>query len=211
MTDIHTIVRELTETHVHREPYTFEGDMSTWDAHHATTVPSLLEQLSGDEKASTDAGTAGAPASKPPAYLDAIDTLIHIDRAAARWVRDLGEDDPGDTAACVRKLYALAASAQFCGRGKATIEDRKVTCCTVHAIERDMRRWWSQSRIVSGWDTAAWSPNNTCPMCSERRTIRIRIEDRTAMCVSCRETWEPGTIGLLAEHIRAENGDELAS
>lgn len=205
MTDIHTIVRQLTQTHVHRQPYTFEGDMSSWDTQHTTTVPALIDQLAGVTR-DTD-GQRGAPASKPAANLEALDTLLHIDLDAARWVRDMGEDDPGDTKACVRKVYALAASAHFCGNHKATVEAQKVTCCTVHAVERDIRRWWTQARIVSGWDMAAWKPNNTCPMCAERRSLRIRSDDMTAMCVSCRETWDTGNIGLLAEHVRAENGE----
>lgn len=228
MTDIHTIVRQLTETHVHRQPYTFEGDMSTWDTVHVTTVPALLEQLAGFDRASEPNQGGTKAASQPAADIEAIDTLALIDLEASRWVRELGENDPADTAACVRKLYALAASAHFCGHSTATIETieeqstgadgetvsrkrKKVTCCTVHDIERDIRRWWTQARITSGWDMAAWKPNNTCPVCSDRRTLRIRSDDMTAMCTKCRETWDQGTIGILAEHVRLENGDEVAS
>lgn len=212
MTDIHTIVRQLCDWHTNRQPYQFEGDHSTWPANHITQVPPLVTQLANADvsKSGEDTG-ANAAKSKPTAHIEALDTLILIDLAAARWIRDLGEDDPGDTILCVRKLYALAASAQFCGQPKATIEAFKVTCCTVHAIERDIRSWWIQARIVSGWDALPWRPNNTCPMCGERRTLRIRPDDRTALCVSCRETWDAGNIGLLAEHVRAENGDDIAS
>jgi hypothetical protein len=184
--------------------------MSTWDTHHITHVPPLITQL--DAGAPATAGAAhSTPASRPPASLDALDTLIHIDHEAAKWVRDLGHDDPGDTIACIRKLYGLAASAKHCGYDKPTIEDRVAVCCDAHRIERSMRRWWTQARIVSGWDQAAWAPNNTCPMCDERRTLRIRVDDRSALCTNCRETWDQGTIGLLAEHVRAENGEDLAS
>lgn len=211
MTDIHTIVRQLCDWHTHKQSYRFEGDMASWDAQHVTQVPPLIQQLEQAEvsKSGEDTG-ANAAKSKPAAHIEALDTLILIDRAAAKWVRDLGEDDPSTTVACVRKVYALAASAEFCGRTKPTIEDRKVTCCTVHKIERDIRSWWTQARIVSGWDMLPWRPNNTCPMCAERRTLRIRPDDKTALCVACRETWDAGNIGLLAEHVRAENGDSVA-
>jgi hypothetical protein len=102
----------------------------------------------------------------------------------------------------------LASSAE---REKPVIEDRMAVCCDVHRIERDMRRWWTQARLVSGWDQAAWAPNNTCPVCDERRSLRIHAHDKAAFCTSCRETWGPGSIGILAEHVRAENGDEIAS
>jgi hypothetical protein len=206
--DIHMITRQLTDWYTHREPYTHESNGTTWQGHHITQVPPLITQLT--DAAPADTNKAGGKAgSRPPTSLDAIDTYIHIDLESARWVRNLGEDDPGDTIACVRKVHALAASAHFCGSNKATTDPktRKVTCCTVHDIERDIRRWWTMARLVSGWDTAAWAPNNTCPVCSKRRSLRIRADDRTAMCTNCRETWTESTVGLLAEHIRAENGE----
>lgn len=211
MIDIHGIVTQLTQWHTNRQPYTHETNGTTWAAHHITQVPPLIVQLAEAEPASQGGAGRTPPGSRPAARIESLDTLTLIDLAAARWVRDLGEDDPGDTIACIKKLYGLAASAQFCGKGKPTVEDRKVICCTVHRIERDIRTWWTQARITSGWDTAAWAPNNTCPMCAERRTLRIRVDDQTAMCTGCRETWDSGTIGLLAEHVRAENGDEVAS
>ena len=212
MTTIHLIHKQLTQWHTHRQPYHYEGGMSSWDTHHTTEVPPLIEQLDGADKRPAELDQAGGTfGSRPAANLEALDTLIHIDNEAAAWVRKLGHDDPGTTIACIRKLYSLAASAKFCNKEKPTIEDREAVCCDVHRIERDMRRWWTQARIVSGWDSLPWRPNNTCPVCSERRSLRIRPDDRAAFCVGCRETWDQGTIGLLAEHVRAENGDEPVS
>jgi hypothetical protein len=210
VTDIHTIARQLTEWHSHREPYTYEGDMSSWDTHHTTQVPPLIVQL--DDANPANAGSPHTtPGSRPPTSLDALDTLVHIDHEAAKWVRDLGHDDPGSTIDCVRKVYSLAASAKFCGRSTAVLENRKPVCCDTHRIERALRRWWTQARIVSGWDSPAWAPNNTCPVCDERRSLRIHVHDKSAFCTSCRETWDAESIGILAEHVRQENGDELAA
>lgn len=228
MTDIHTIHKQLTQWHTHRQPYRHETDGTTWDTHHITSVPPLIQQLDGADKrpAELDLG-GGTPTSKPTANLEALDTLAHIDNASAEWVRRLGHDDPGTTIACVTKVYSLAASAQFCGRNAAVVEDaevrvkdgdqwvtrkrKTVVCCDVHRIERDMRTWWTQARICSGWDSAPWKPNNTCPVCSERRSLRIRPDDQTALCVACRETWDSSNLGLLAEHVRQENGEELSA
>jgi hypothetical protein len=213
VTDIHTIHTHLTQWHQHRQPYTFEGGMSSWDTYHTTEVPPLIDQLNEAEKPSAGDLTGTTFGSRPVVSIEALDTLVHIDHEAARWVRKLGHDDPGDTIACVTKVYSLAASAEFCRRDKPVIEDRQVVCCDVHRIERDMRRWWTQARITSGWDSRAWAPNNTCPIadCGERRTLRIRVDDQTAFCVNCRETWDTATIGILAEHVRAENGEELTA
>lgn len=211
--DIHQIIRQLCDYYTHREPYTHETNGTTWATVHITQVPPLITQLTEANPAATGELHGTKPASRPTANIDALDTYTHIDLGAARWVRDLGEDDPPDTIACIRKLYSLAASAHHCGRAKATTDPktRKVTCCAVHDIERDIRHWWTQARIISGWDTPAWAPNNTCPMCNERRTLRIRPDDQTAMCTNCRETWDRTNIGLLAEHVRQENGDQEAS
>ena len=207
MTDIHGVVKQLTQWHTHRQPYTHEKDGATWETHHITQVPPLITQLAEAEVSRSEELSGSGAKSKPAAHLEALDTLVLIDLAAAKWVRELGEDDPGNTIACIRKLYGLAASAQYCGKHKPTVVDRKVTCCTVHAIERDMRSWWTQARCVSGWDSLPWRPNNTCPMCAERRSLRIRSDDKTALCVACRETWDASNIGLLAEHVRQENND----
>lgn len=209
MTDIHTIHRQLTQWHVNRQPYRHETNGTTWDTAHITNVPPLITQLDGADKRPAELDLGGThPTSKPTANLEALDTLIHIDNEAARWVRQLGHDDPGDTAACVTKLYSLAASAQFCRRDKPTIEDREAICCDVHRIERAMRRWWTQARIASGWDSSPWKPNNTCPACNERRSLRIRLDDQAGFCTNCRETWDSASIGILAEHVRTENAEE---
>jgi hypothetical protein len=194
--DLVDYVRELTEPHQHREHFQVKRGRTWYGQDHVTRVPALLVQLgqaapssSGDERANSGYG------SRPPSRLEALDTLTRIDLAAARWVKDLGEDDPADTVACVRLLGSLMPSAHQVTR---------------QAVLRDVRRWWTQARVVTGIDSPAWKPDNTCPLCGVRGGIRIRLADRSGLCVECRETWTPETIALLADHIRAENHDETA-
>jgi hypothetical protein len=190
-------VHELTERHHHRENYQVR-EAGQWQARHwSTKVPSLLEQLWTNDTPSQSAEDGPRPgfASKPAARLDALDAAVRIDLEASRWVRDLGEDDPSDTAACVRLLNGLAASADHVTR---------------KAIEHDVRRWWIRARIVTGWDSPAWTPDNTCPQCGERGTLKIRLADRVGMCSNdaCRVVWDETSIGVLADHIRAESTAE---
>lgn len=210
--DLNDLVRELTAPHQHREHYTVRRN-KTWYGHdHVTRVPPLIRQL-------LDASPSGAVderdnhgyGSRPTARLDALDTLHRIDREAARWVRWLGHDDPGDTLdphtgrgipgtgtiACVRLLGSLAPSLPGAVRTQLT---------------RDVRRWWTWSRIVSGWDSPAWRPDNTCPMCGTRRSLRVNLAAEVAFCIedACRETWDSANIGLLADHIRNESEEERA-
>lgn len=195
--DVHGWVRELVEPVTHREPFTVtraQRDGSTYQltTMHVTEHASLLDQLAAAVEAlGSDAdGPRPAYASKPAARVDAIDALRRIDEAAARWLRALGEDDPPDTAACVRRLGALLVDA-----------DEE----TASAVSSDVRRWYVTARVLTGWDSPAWAPASTCPVCGRRGTVRIRLASRCAVCVECGSTWDETSIGVLAEHIRAES------
>ena len=189
MTDIHDMIGELTSGRTNRQPYT-RGDETH---HHRTYVPALIDQLATATPSSEGANGAGGAASRPAAWLEPLDTLALIDNEAARWIRILGEDDPADTKLCVRRLHGLWASQDD---------------TTKKRIERDVRSWWTQARCVTGWDSPAWRPDNTCPLCGERRTLRLKLADQIGFCTDCRESWDATTIGLLADHIRAENGED---
>ena len=194
------MVHELTRPHTHREHYTIRIGHAWTGRDHTVTVPALLQQLWDNDTPSNTAEEGPRPgfASKPAARLDALDTATRIDLEASRWIRDLGEDDVHlDTARTVRQLHSLAVTADDVIR---------------RAIEHDVRRWWIRARIVTGWDSAPWTPDNTCPQCAERGTLKVRLADRVGMCINdaCRATWDDATIGLLADHIRAESMAERA-
>ena len=204
--DLLDYVHELTASHQHREHYVVRKGAMWYGRDHTTQVPALLAQLvAASPSGAVDERDNSGFGSRPTARLDALDTMARIDHDAATWVRYLGLDDPGDkinpateqsvpgsgTAACIRLLGSLAGNQP---KG-------------VHAaLTRDIRRWWTWARIVSGWDSAAWRPDNTCPMCGERRTLRINLAAEVGFCINdpCRETWDSSNIGLLADHIRTE-------
>lgn len=193
-------VRELIEPHTHREHYTVRVHGSWRGRDHVTKVPPLLAQLWANDVHSSSAEDGPRPgfASKPAARLEALDAAARIDVQASRWITDLGEQPRSlSTDDIIRQLHGLAASADDVTR---------------RAIERSVRSWWTQARIVTGWDSPAWSPDNTCPSCGERGTLKIRLAEHIGMCTAeeCRATWEPETIGLLADHIRAESMAERA-
>lgn len=211
-------IADLTEPRRHREPYTAKRRGTTYTGYHITDVPSLIAQLCNAGRPSTGENVPTAYTSRPAAHIEALDTLVGIDLEAARWVRDLGEDDPADkvdhetgrqqhgsgTVACIRLLNGLHASAERCDSETPA----RLGCCTRHEIERDVRRWWVQARIVTGWDSPAWRPDNTCPMCGKRGGLRVRLVTSMALCIECRTTWDALSIGLLAEHVRTENRED---
>lgn len=205
---------DLTGWHTHAEPVHTRVGLTNVSYRHRTKVPPLLIQLEkADASAEKGARSGAGYESRPAAPLDAVAALAWIDEQAARWVRRLGWDDPGDTMKCVRLLSGLAAGTDHCGRGRATVdrETREAVCCTRHRIEADARRWWTHARIVTGWDSPAWRPDATCPECGRRGGLRIRLEDRTGTCVECHVTWGHEDYQALADHVRAESAAERAA
>lgn len=200
-------LRELTSEHTHRERYAVQIGETRYSRSHATRVPSLIHQLQHASPTGEGLERGTGFRSRPAARLEALDTLTRIDHQAAEWVRKLGEDDPGFTDRCVSLLGGLLASVDRCkGKGpKRDPETRKVTCCTAHQLEVDVARWWRQARITTGWDSPAWRPDNTCPLCGVRGGLRVRLADRAALCVDCQEEWGPAEYQELARHIRDES------
>lgn len=199
--DVQEMIAELTRPHSHREHYTTRVGATTWGRDHVTKVPPLIDQLQHASPSGEGLGRGGGYESRPVARVEALDVLTWIDDEAARWVRRLGEDDPGFTGRCVTLLGSLLPAQRHCGQRRP----KSPGCCTRHSIEADVRRWWTQARIVTGWDTAPWRPDNTCPHCGKRGGLRIRLEQRVGMCVECRESWDPSSYQQLGEHIRAES------
>lgn len=210
--DVIDMIAELVDRHRHREHYTRDltaGLGYRLGQDHVVDAPPLLQQLEAatpSPAGDTEAAAGGGFKSQPAAHVESIDTLILVDREASRWVREWKIDDAGlTTLDCVRKVGALMPRMDRCHRHKpARRGDGTVACCTWHAAEADVRRWWVQARIVAGWDSPAWRPDATCPMCDQRGTLRVRLSAKAAVCVECRDTWDPSTISHLADHIRAE-------
>lgn len=190
-------IRDLTETHTHIELYTVRDGGQWLTRSHTTRAPALLDQLWANDipSGAAEEGPRAGYSSRPAARLDALDTATRIDIDAARWITDLGKDVPLDTKAALRLLHGLSITAEAPAR---------------RAILSDVRRWWIRARVVTGWDSAAWTPDNTCPQCAERGTLRVRLADHVAACVDdgCRATWDEVNIALLADHIRAESEAE---
>lgn len=219
--DVVDMVRELCEPANHREFYRPErgAKKSSRGQHryHVTQSPPLLAQLyqSSVPLGSVEAGAVTPATSRPAARVDAIDTAVRIDADAGRWLEQLGATGRSVPVARIRTLGSLIPSLERCHRRQPFRDEHgRVICCTAHQVEADIGRWWTWARVVTGWDMPAWQPDNTCPLCGTRGTLRVRVTEQLATCVNdaCRESWDDTTIGLLADHIRAENHeDEEAS
>lgn len=219
--NVSDMVRELCEPAQHREFYRPEaaGKKSIRKIrprYHVTTSPPLLVQLYESVAASpsAEAGAARPASSRAAANVDAIDMAVRIDSEAGWWLEQLDADDPRKPISRVRRLGSLIPSLERCHRRNPLRDHGKVICCTAHEVEAQIARWWTWARVGTGWDLPAWEPDNTCPLCGVRGALRVRLVEKLATCINdaCRETWDDSTIGLLADHIRAENHeDEEAS
>jgi hypothetical protein len=211
--ELHEIVHQLTEWHSHREPFDFEmehasGSSTKYHSHHVTHQPPLIEQVWGTAGTRGQGGEVGAmtPSSKPAANIDALDCASRIDNAAARRLESLGvARAPRDSMAAIRLLHGLTASVDRC---TSRSSNRKVECCAFHAIDSEMRGWWSSARVLTGWDTGARRLSGTCPLCGTLGSVRVRFSAGVATCVECYEVWDSESIGLLADHMRMEGEAE---
>lgn len=198
-------VDALTRPRTHREALT--PDMAPLDAvtrrpiHGAviTKVASLLDQLTRalEPGGTTDSGHR-KPASTPAARLEALSALLVIDRECTDWMGFLALADRHLLAANLNGLVGAATSLDT--------DDPELANLATSA-----KRWMTLANVTTGWEVAPWRPDNTCPLCAVRGSLRVRVGDGTseasATCVGCWQHWTAETIGLLADHIRWENGD----
>lgn len=194
--DVHDMVSELCRPRRHSEVYEVKVSGTTWQRRHVSFVPSLLHQLEHAAPSGRGGDRSTGFGSRPAAMLEALDTLVVIDVEASRWLRvDFHLDDPGSASECISILGGLHPS---------------LDTAVQKTLERDIRRWWTQARVVAGWDVPPFRPDNTCPMCAKRGTLRLRVfdaYDASGFCVECQASWSPAVIGILAEHIRTENDE----
>lgn len=155
-----------------------------------TTHPSLLDQLAlavypGETYVEDDTATRGVPGPTPPARLEAINHLLQIEAGAALWM--------------ARARLQLRDSAT---NNLRAMVGAHLDSSDAQSLLHDLRRWYGWAATLTGWENPPWIPDAPCPLCNAR-TLRVRLERKTATCISCGETWTEDTIGLLGDHIAA--------
>jgi hypothetical protein len=190
-------VDELVQPRIHREPY-IKRVGATWvHDRHVTHVASLLDQL---EQAVEPSGSTLAghrvPGSAPALRIEAMNVLLVIDTEVSQAVQLWLGEERDSIAANLRALVGLASEL-------GVLDQRD--------LAKGARRWRTMAAIVTGWEVPAQQLDNTCPLCAARGSLRVRLDTEaasgTGYCTECHETWDETTIGLLANHIKAENGE----
>lgn len=162
---------------------------------HRVTAPPLLWQLENSQQGlgSIEERAGSGYQSRPAARIEALDVLLKIDREASAKIRELGHDDDRDTGGLLSLLGGLLP-----GQNETQVRE----------IEDLVNRWYVLARVATGWDSPLWRPRNTCPNCESLGSLRVRLADLEAFCAECHVAWDKTTIGVLAEHLRTENGEE---
>lgn len=188
-------IAELTRYTTHTQAYRRGTEVLL----HRVTAPPLLWQLANaqygtsmhDERAGSGFG------SRPVARVESMDALRLIHQEATEQIQDLGgiptTRKDQSTIGLVRYLGSLIPAA---GQEQADRAEQRVA------------RWYTLARVATGWDSACWRPRNTCPVCQTLSSLRIRVADLEGFCAECHTSWDQTQIGVLAEHIRYENGDQ---
>lgn len=175
--------------HVRERYETWHGNnrKTRWWAH---IMPSLLDQLAtaaipGEVYAEDQGGnTRRMPGSCPPAQLEAINLNLALTAWAADTVWRCRLPVREDTAANLRAIVGAQLNSD-----------------QTSSILGDLIRWVYRARVICRWERPPWRPDTPCPAC-DKKGLRVRLDTEHATCVDCGETWDPATIGLLAEHVR---------
>ena len=183
-------VDALVEPSTHVQPYTVQVGKETVTRSHRIRFPSLLNQMrdqshDGTAPPDDDGGSFDTFGSKPPVNLQAIDRLRAIHDGVKNW---RGK----------QKLEKLETELRHLVSDSTSLVDDEL-----EALARDVGRWVTWARIVTGWTTPPFRPNADCPHC-EHRDLHVHLSDANAFCGHCGSTWDRDTIGLLAAHITGQ-------
>jgi hypothetical protein len=199
LTDIADTADALTDSYTHIEPiHTTDRHRNRRLTHlHTVRLPGLLTQLHDlfEPGATQDDNARAIPASKPPLNLEAINTHTVIVLAVTRWCWSLQINLRDTVESNIRALVGASAT---------------LDSDTQAALLTELHTWHRRAAILTRWQTPPYRPAATCPHCGSRNTIVVNLDRREAFCngsnagESCGAWWDPGTIGVLADHVRLE-------
>lgn len=167
---------------------------------HTVRNPGLLDQLRQTVTGTTmtaDGTYTAAYGSKPAGRLDVLAFLHRIDHQSRQLAIDLGFETPDRTRTPGTHLPLTERLHRIAG----ALPDKP---------HPTVRSWWATARVLTQHDGPPFSPRVPCPIetCETHGGLRVRVEERLAICVECHHVWaddnphHEATFGRLAVWIR---------
>jgi hypothetical protein len=158
-----------------------------WDRPYLVQHAALLDQLENTLTGSTTGNdTVRTTAGSRPA--GRVDVLAFLERIQSQSLRLATELDI-DPLPLRPRLLRIA--------GSLGLHDNA-----------DVRGWWVTARVLTSFDSPAFTPNVPCPneACERRGTLRVKVGDREdqrmAVCVECHQVWDGPYFGVFAQWVR---------
>lgn len=167
-------------------PFTTSEPYPDRRGRHTVRHPALLDQLNNTLTGSTTAGdpVRSQPGARPAGRMDVLAFLERLDKQSAVLAAELGLSQHMPLRS---RLSALS--------GKLGLVE--------HTL---VRSWWTTARVLTSFDSPAFSPDVPCPDCGRRGALRVRIhereDERAAVCIECHHVWDGPHFGMLAMWIR---------
>lgn len=200
------------------EPFETTSPWWSWDdtmdrfesiaaGYHSVELPSMLTQIEAAvEGVKGAAGSTGSFESRPTAAIDAIDALERIRKRAAEAVVEFGGEPGIFVSTNLNTLASLAAD----------VSDEQLV-----ALRGMTMSWWTQAKIVAGFEEPAQRPHVRCPRCDAMDSLRVRMDVTmqfgVGMCTECEATWTSddtagreqggGMFGLLLREIERQESE----
>lgn len=168
-----------------------------WDRPYLAEHAALLDQLENTLTGSTTGNDTvrTAVGSRPAGRVDVLSFLERIQGQSLRLAEEMGIDP-----------LPLRPRLRRIGAGLGLKENQQV------------RSWWVTARVLTSFDSPAFTPDVPCPNedCERRGTLRVKVGDREdqrmAVCVECHAVWDGPFFGPFAlwvrwasEHLRGEH------
>lgn len=172
-------IRELTQTHATHEQVRqpvqdADGRWRTKSRSHVVMHKALLAQIEETITTSASPGAWGGSSfgSKPAGRIDCLAFLERLDRQS----RSMAADHGLSLMPLTPRLTALA--------GK--IGDR---------TDFHVRAWWATARVLTQHDGPPFAPNVPCLVerCERIGSLRLRLDEKVAVCVECHTVWSEGS------------------
>lgn len=174
-------------------------------------MPGLLVQLEQPASKATAGLSSAGPGSRPPGSLE-----------GASWLQVIEQQARVIASSMLGRMLSLEVP-----RAQVRIVPRRAVdaIAVIHRyvpdldrdelldVDRAVRTWWAQARVVTTWDVPPYKPHAPCPNCAHVGKLQLRARPLVLVCLECTEAWDSASLaelGAIYALAAAAVPDELA-